>query len=84
MLLGIHPENQFQGNLFEPNHLQSRQQQARSQILMKTIDQLNQTYGQSTLMLAGAGLYAHWRMQAKQRSPNYTTAWNQLAQAQAN
>ena len=77
MLLGLHPARQQQGNLFVAD-----QHQGASKV-MHVMDHLNQKYGTNTLSLAGAGLQQHWRMQAAQRTPNYTTAWAELAQARA-
>lgn len=77
ILLGLHPATQQQGNLFVADA------PARNNKVMHVMDHLNQKYGANTLSLAGAGLQPHWRMQASQRTPNYTTAWDELAQAHA-
>ena len=78
ILLGLHPATQQQGNLFVAD-----QHQGASKV-MHVMDHLNQKYGANTLSLAGAGLQPHWRMQAAQRTPNYTTAWDEIAPAYAN
>lgn len=79
MLLGLYPAHQAQDDLFcvPP-------ERTRSHRLMQLMDQLNHAYGSNTLRLAGAGLRPRWTMRSLQRSPNYTTAWNELAQAKAN
>jgi len=78
ILLGLHPAAQQQGNLLmaDPD--------ARTSKVMHVMDHLNQKYGANTLSLAGAGLQPHWRTQAAQRTPNYTTAWDEIAPAYAN
>ena len=79
MLLGLYPAHQAQDDLFC-----THPERTRSHRLMQLMDQLNRTYGSNTLRLAGAGLRPRWTMRSLQRSPNYTTAWNELAQAYAN
>lgn len=79
MLLGLHPASQNQGDLFC-----AAPPRERSSHLMRLMDQLNREYGSNTLRLAAAGLRPAWTMRSSQRSPNYTTAWDELAQACAN
>jgi DNA polymerase V len=79
MLLGLHPAGQDLGDLFC-----NPPQRERSSQLMQVMDRLNQEYGSNTLRLAAAGLRPQWTMRSSQRSPNYTTAWHELAQACAN
>lgn len=50
----------------------------RSKTLMRTIDQINETHGRDTIRLAISGVQRGWRMKSEQRSPNYTTAWDEL------
>ena len=78
ILLGLHPAAQQQGNLLMADPY------ARTSKVMHIMDHLNQKYGANTLSLAGAGLQPHWRTQAAQRTPNYTTAWDEIAPAYAN
>lgn len=79
MLLGLYPANQDQGDLFCKSPMRER-----SSHLMQVMDRLNRVYGSNTLRVAGAGLQPQWVMRSTQRSPNYTTAWNELALACAN
>jgi DNA polymerase V len=79
MLLGLHPAGQDLGDLFD-----NPPKRERSSQLMQVMDRLNQEYGSNTLHLAAAGLRPQWTMRSSQRSPNYTTAWHELAQAYAN
>ncbi len=79
MLLGLRPAGQDLGDLFC-----NPPQRERSSQLMQVMDRLNQEYGSNTLRLAAAGLRPQWTMRSSQRSPNYTTAWHELAQACAN
>ncbi len=50
----------------------------QSSQLMKTIDQINERFGQSILKPAATGTKKSWEMRSGNRSPNYTTHWNQL------
>lgn len=79
MLLGLYCADQTQADLFCAGS-----DRVRSRSLMQLMDRLNHSYGSNTIRLAGAGLRPRWTMRSLQRSPNYTTAWNELAQAQAN
>jgi DNA polymerase V len=79
MLLGLYPAQHAQADLFSTTPTRER-----SSHLMGVMDHLNKVYGSNTLRLAGAGLCPQWAMRSTQRSPNYTTAWHELAQAYAN
>lgn len=51
--------------------------------LMQAVDALNERFGKGTVHLAStspAGLSRNWAMKQAQRSPCYTTDWQQLAQ----
>ena len=51
-----------------------------SQRLMATIDAINQRWGRGTIRSGAASLaeQAQWGMRAAQRSPRYTTCWQEL------
>lgn len=55
----------------------------RQQALMQTLDQINRRFGRGTLKVAAEGMGRNWRMRAEDRSPRYTTCWQELPVAQA-
>lgn len=72
-LSGIIPQEYVQGNLFEepPKIL--------NPALMKIFDTINNKYGKSTLASATTGTRKEkWELIKKQRSPRYTTQWQEL------
>jgi len=56
------------------------QTDAKSSRLMGVMDQINRVMGRQTLTLAAEGIYQPWRMKQGNRSPGYTTRWDQLAE----
>ncbi len=46
--------------------------------LMSTIDKVNREFGRNTLRAAAAGFAETWKMRAENRSPCYTTRWQEL------
>lgn len=77
MLTGLQPAAAVQDDLF------SGYDRARSARLMGTLDRINQEYGMHTVSFAGAGIRKPWRMLTDNRSPRYTTSWNELPTAYA-
>ena len=53
-------------------------QKENSDALMKTLDNINQRYGQGSAFLAAEGIRKRWQMRQQHRSPCYTTDWNDL------
>jgi len=47
--------------------------------LMQTIDSINQRMGKDAVFLAGAGMKKRWQMKQGNKTPCYTTEWNELA-----
>jgi DNA polymerase V len=54
----------------------------RSKALMLVMDGINQKHGRETIRLAGSGLRRGWQLRTEQRSPHYTTDWNDLLYVQ--
>ncbi len=81
MLSGLRPETPRQAHLFDAG---DRPEQQR---LMQAVDQLNRTMGRGTVGWASALVNepqsANWTMQRQQRSPRYTTRWDELRVVQA-
>jgi len=50
----------------------------RSESLMKSLDEINYRYGNSTLKIAAEGIQKNWCMQRKKISPCYTTRFNEI------
>ena len=43
------------------------------------MEQIKQKYGRHSICLAAEGsTEKHWKMKSEQRSPNYTTNWDEL------
>lgn len=72
ILLGISPDSRVQYDLFAPSPDPRRIQ------LMQTIDHLNRQHGQGTIRVGTEALSQDWQMRQEQRSPCYTTRWDQL------
>ena len=54
--------------------------------LMRTLDRLNQRFGNGTVLMASAGLAGErraWVMKQERRTPAYTTCWQDLAVVRA-
>ena len=51
-----------------------------SDLIMNTMDKINQRYGNSTIRLASEGIEKSWRMRRESVSPSYTTSFNDLAE----
>ena len=77
MLGEIHPMNALQTDLFasmdDPKRLR----------LMGLLDSINKRQGSGTLQMASTQLSAAWHMRAENRSPRYTTCWEELPVAYA-
>ena len=50
----------------------------QSDSIMRTIDQINYKYGDSTIKLASEGIEKKWSMRRKNVSPCYTTRFDEL------
>ncbi len=48
-------------------------------VLMQTVDLINRKIGKDTVFLAGAGIEKNWHMKRENKSPCYTTEWQELA-----
>lgn len=73
LLTGLIPDNQVQLNLFHSEKIHRKHTQ-----LMTTFDTINNTYGSRTLRYATTGLHKPWHLKQENRSPRYTTKWQEL------
>lgn len=78
IMTGLHSENERQGFLFEqPRDLD------RELRLSQIVDRLNQRYGAETLSFGLVGQDQAWRIRCNQRSPRFTTDWDELPKGKA-
>ena len=78
-LSGIIPREYVQGNLFLAAPRWDKKE------LMNVFDMMNRKYGKSTLFSGLVGTrIKEWELTKKDRSPRYTTQWNELLTVKAN
>lgn len=77
MVTGLVSANQVQPDLFD------HQDRVRSTRLMAALDAINERWGSGTLQYAAGGIAISWKAQFHQRSPAYTTKWEELPVARA-
>jgi len=75
IMTGLVSEKQIQGNLFD---VSDDEQKQRSRNLMSVMDTINEIYGRDTLRFATTGVIQVWKSKSEQRSPKYTTCWQDL------
>ena len=73
MLMGLQPKGSVQPTLFDDTDAQEK-----SDNLMHVIDAINQKMGKGSLTIAASGLRHGWSMRRENKSPNYTTEWDEL------
>ncbi|MBS1169791.1 MAG: polymerase subunit UmuC [Burkholderiaceae bacterium] len=78
VLLDLSPSSVCQHRLFNP-----AADDARSAQLMVALDAVNARYGRDTLRLGSAGLERRWQGRSENRTPRYTTNWDELPLARA-
>ena len=78
LLQDLAPSSRYQTALFDD--APSRENAAR---IMGALDSLNKRYGKDTLHLAASGLQPRWAMRSDNRTPCYTTRWEDLPSAVA-
>lgn len=66
-----------------PRSLFSRFNAKRSASLMEAIDEINAEMGSGTIYPAAMGIQASWRVKFGQRSPSWTTKWDDLPRVRA-
>ena len=79
MLMDLAPNTINQGTLFDTPGL--RENSVR---VMAAFDALNQRFGRDAVRLGSAGLAPRWGMLAENKTPCYTTRWDELPKANAN
>jgi DNA polymerase V len=71
MLSEISPLTRRQCDLLEPETTSNAR-------LMQALDNLNQRYGRGTVKVSTQGAFKEWQMLQERKSPNYTTAWDEV------
>ncbi|MCG2749524.1 MAG: Y-family DNA polymerase [Desulfobulbaceae bacterium] len=71
MLFGLVPESFYQFNLFSPRD-------RKGSALMAALDQINGKWGRCTIQHGAAGFDKPWKNRQLQKSPAYTTSWQEL------
>lgn len=75
MLLELMSKTTRQATLFEDVDAIARRTR-----LNEAVDRINARFGRRTVTLAGAGLAKRWAMRSENRTPAYTTRWDELPQ----
>lgn len=73
--LDLCPSNAVSQDLFQPFCQESSQQSTH---LMQVIESVHKRFGRASLRLAAEGYAQPWLMKSEQKSPNYTTSWQEL------
>ncbi|CAO1670437.1 Y-family DNA polymerase [Salinicola sp. NYA28a] len=81
MLLDLIDQERQQISLFDSP--QSDADRAKGEKLMAVVDQLNARMGRGTVRFGGAAPSAAWHLRCDNRSPRYTTRWDELPSARA-
>jgi DNA polymerase V len=77
ILLDVLQDSYQQHDMFIEKHKNAKKDQ-----LMQVIDKLNNTMGDNTIFLAAQGVERSWQMRSANKSPHYTTNWQELVQVQ--
>jgi DNA polymerase V len=76
LLTELRPASMVQTDLFsDPAKLERRG------ALTRTVDSLNRQFGAGTVFCAAEGIEKRWGMRSQQKSPCYTTRWDELPEA---
>ncbi|QDZ26564.1 Y-family DNA polymerase [Noviherbaspirillum sp. UKPF54] len=74
ILADIRPEHIVQEDLFAVQETKPRE------ALMDALDKINARFGRGALKISSDGSHRAWEMRADNRSPHYTTDWEQIAE----
>jgi len=73
LLMGLQPKGSIQPTLFD-----DPVEQAKSDSLMSVMDAINHKMGQGSVGIFASGITQQWAMRRENKSPNYTTDWDEL------
>lgn len=71
MLSEISPVIHRQGDFLQPETTSNAN-------LMQALDKLNLRNGRGTVKVSTQGAFKDWQMRQERKSPNYTTAWDEM------
>lgn len=77
-LMNLMPNTVVQGTLFDAPR--PREQSVK---VMAALDALNQRYGRDAVQIGSAGITQRWTARADNKTPCYTTRWDELPKAHA-
>ena len=83
MLLDLIPWRPMQLGLLESEQAALKEEGAKTQKLMQTLDQLNHKMGRHTVAFGLPVEDARWQMKMAHRSPRYTTCWSEIPRVKA-
>jgi DNA polymerase V len=63
---------------YQPDLFSRKEERGKSDNLMTALDQINALMGKKILIIAAEGITQPWKMRQSNRSPGYTTNWNDL------
>lgn len=78
MLMDLSPKGMLQGVLFD----EARPREPGVKV-MAALDALNHRFGRDTVSIASAGLAHRWATRSDNKTPCYTTRWDELPKAHA-
>ena len=76
MLMQLSQKSNHQASLFDDGIAR-----AQSAKLMQAMDAVNRTWGRGTLKVGSVGTTRRWAMRSENRSPRYTTNWDEVPHA---
>jgi DNA polymerase V len=76
LLMGLHEKGSAQRTLFDDPG-----EQARSDKMMYVMDSINRSMGKDSVTIGATGTKKRWTMRRDQKTPSYTTEWNELVEA---
>jgi DNA polymerase V len=74
--MALHEKGSAQRTLFD-----DPAEQSRSDKLMYVMDSINQRMGKGSVIVGATGTKQRWAMRREQKSPNYTSDFNELMEA---
>ena len=73
LLMGLQAKTSMQATLFD-----DPAEQEKSDSLMRVMDAINHKMGKGSVTTAASGINQRWAMRRENKSPNYSTDWNEL------
>ena len=74
--MGLHEKATAQRTLFD-----DPEEQSRSDKMMCVMDAINRSMGRDSVTIGAAGTKQRWATRREQKSPSYTSDWDELMEA---